>query len=131
MANWNRVQLIGRLGHDPEVRYTPKGTPSTRFNMAVSRAWKSQEGERKEETDWFSVDAWGRLGEICQEYLHKGSLVFIEGEIRIDQWENDKGERQSRPKIFLRGMQMLDGRRNGGEPPGVEIEEEEEELVIA
>ncbi len=129
MASWNRVQLMGRLGRDPEVRYTPKGTPITKFNLAVDRYWKGQDGERNEATDWFSIEAWGRLGEICQEYLHKGSLVFVEGELRIDQWENDKGERQSRPKIQLRGMQMLDGRRGNGEPPVLEIEEEEEAVL--
>ena len=129
MADWNRVQLIGRLGRDPEVRYTAKGTPLTMFSMAVRRTWTGPNGERNEETDWFNIEAWARLGEICQEYLHKGSLVFIEGEMRIDQWENDKGEKQSRPKIFLRDMQMLDGRRNGGETPVVEIEEEEEPVL--
>lgn len=129
MASWNRVQLMGRLGRDPEVRYTPKGTPITKFNLAVDRYWKGQDGERNEATDWFTIEAWGRLGEICQEYLHKGSLVFVEGELRIDQWENDKGERQSRPKIQLRGMQMLDGRRGNGEPPVLEIEEEEEAVL--
>lgn len=129
MANWNRVQLIGRLGQDPEVRYTPKGTPNTRFRMAVNRYWKGQNGERNEETDWFTIEAWNRLGEVCQEYLHKGSLVFIEGELHIDQWENDKGERQSRPKIVLRAVQMLDGPRNGSEPPVVEVEEEEEPVL--
>lgn len=129
MADWNRVQLIGRLGQDPEVRYTPKGTPLTKFRMAVNRYWKGQNGERNVETDWFSIEAWDRLGQFCQEYLHKGSLVFVEGELHIDQWENDKGERQSRPKIVMRGVQMLDGRRNGGEPPVVEIEEEEEPVL--
>jgi single-strand DNA-binding protein len=97
--------------------------------MAVDRYWKGQNGERNEATDWFSVEAWNRLGEICQEYLHKGSLVFVEGELHIDQWENDKGERQIRPKIHLRSLQMLDGRRNGGEPPVVEVEEEEEPVL--
>ena len=77
MASLNRVQLIGRPGRDPEMRYTPKGTPSTRFSLAVNRNWTNAEGQRQEETDWFHIEAWGKLGEICQQYLKKGRLIYI------------------------------------------------------
>ncbi len=91
MPALNRVQLIGRLGKDPEGKFTPTGKKVTHFSVAISNRWKSKEGEAKEYTEWVNVEAWGRLGEVCQEYLKKGSLVFIEGRLKTDKYE-DKGE---------------------------------------
>lgn len=120
MASLNSVQLIGRLGRDPEMRYTPKGTPATRFSVAVNRNWTNAEGQRQEETDWFNIEAWGKLGETCQQYLKKGRMIFIEGRLHTERWEDEKGETQYMTKIIARNMQMLD--RKPDEPEGAETE---------
>lgn len=109
MAGLNRVQLIGRLGKDPETRYTPSGKKVTSFSVAVDRRWKSEEGETKEATDWFNVEAWGRLGEICQEYLGKGRLVYLEGRLQTNRYEQE-GEVRYFTKVVAQGMQILDRR---------------------
>jgi len=121
MPALNRVQLIGRLGKDPETRYTPTGKKVCSFSLAVGRRWKTSEGETRETTDWFNVDAWGRLGEICQEYLTKGRLVFIEGRLQTDRYEQG-GETRYFTRVVARQMQMLD-QRHEEEEPVVEAEE--------
>jgi single-strand DNA-binding protein len=125
MPNLNRVQLIGRLGRDPETRYTPKGTKVCQFSIAVNRYWRGAEGETKERTDWFNVEAWGRLGETCQEHLSKGRLVFIEGRLQTDQYDKD-GEKHYFTKVVALGMQLLDRKPEESEPipPPPEPEEE-------
>ena len=117
MANLNRVQLIGRLGRDPEVRYTPNGTQVVSFARAVDRIWKGQDGERQQATERLHVEAWGHLAEISQQYLKKGHLAYVEGELRNDQWVDDKGEKRSRMKIHMTGLQFLEPRRQGEPPP--------------
>ena len=117
MPGLNRVQLIGRLGKDPETRYTPKGQKVCHFSLAVDRRWKSSQGEVQEATDWFNIEAWGRLGEICQEYLGKGRLVFIEGRLQTDRYEQE-GEPHFFTKVVAQQMLMLDRRP------------EEEEVVV-
>jgi single-strand DNA-binding protein len=107
MPGLNRVELIGRLGRDPETRYTPTGRKVCQFSLAVDRRWRSAEGETREATDWFNVEAWGRLGEICQDYLSKGRLVYLEGRLQTDRYEQD-GETKYFTKVILSGMQMLD-----------------------
>jgi single-strand DNA-binding protein len=124
MANLNRVQLIGRLGRDPETRYTPTGKQVTQFSVAVSRRWRSAEGEHRERTDWFNVEAWGRLGEICQQYLGKGRLVFIEGRLQTDV-VGEGDERKYFTKVVATQMQMLD-RKPEEEEPAPPIEDEGE-----
>jgi single-strand DNA-binding protein len=115
MPALNRVQLIGYLGKDPETRFTPNGKKVCNFSVAVSRKWKSGEGEQKEATDWFNIEAWGRLGEICQQYLAKGRLVFLEGRLHTDRVEDkEKGEARYYTKVVLGQMQILD--RRSGEP---------------
>jgi single-strand DNA-binding protein len=121
MPALNRVQLIGNLGKDPETRYTPTGKKVTHFSVAVSHRWRSSDGDFKEATEWFTVEAWSRLGEICQEYLHKGSLVFIEGRLHTDRVEN-QGEVRFYTKVVANKMQMLD-RRQEEDEPGLETEE--------
>jgi len=121
MPALNRVQLIGRLGKDPETRFTPNGRNVTSFRVAVDRRWRSSEGEVKEATDWFNVDAWGRLGEICQEYLNKGSLVYLEGRLQTDRYEKD-GETRYITKVIAQQMQMLDRREKEAEPE-IDLEE--------
>lgn len=124
MPSLNRIQLIGHLGKDPEVRVTPKGSKVCTFSIAVSRRWKSNTGKDKETTDWFNVEAWGRLGEICQQYLRKGRLIFLEGQLRTDRYEHD-GDTRFYTKVIASQMQMLD--RKAEELPTVEAEEPAEE----
>jgi single-strand DNA-binding protein len=107
MPALNRVQLIGNLGKDPEVRYTPTGTKVCTFSMAVNRRWKGRDGSAKEATDWFNIEIWGKLGEVSQQYLRKGSLVFIEGRLQTDRYEHE-GETRYFTKVIARSMQMLD-----------------------
>jgi single-strand DNA-binding protein len=121
MPSLNRVQLIGRLGKDPESRATPTGKKVAHFSLAVSQRWKSAEGENKENTEWVNVEAWGRMGEVCQKYLHKGSLVFIEGRLKTDKYEDKSGETKYYTKVVALSMQMLD--RKPEEEPVTTIEE--------
>lgn len=107
MPGLNRVELIGRLGRDPETRYTPTGRKVCQFSLAVDRRWRNAEGEAREATDWFNVEAWGRLGEICQDYLSKGRLVYLEGRLQTDRYEHE-GETRFFTKVIALGMQMLD-----------------------
>ncbi len=107
MPALNRVQIIGYLGKDPEARFTSTGKKVTSFSVAVTRHWRTSEGESKEATDWFNVEAWSRLGEICQEYLSKGRLVFIEGRLQTDRYEQ-QGEFHYFTKVIAAQMQMLD-----------------------
>lgn len=106
MPALNRVQLIGRLGKDPSSRFTTTGKQVTTFSVAVSNRWKSQ-GETKEYTEWINVEAWGRLGEVCQEYLKKGSLIYLEGRLKTDKYE-EGGESRFYTKVVALMMQMLD-----------------------
>jgi single-strand DNA-binding protein len=113
MPALNRVQLIGRLGKGPEGKYTPTGKKVIHFSVAVSERWKSREGETKEYTEWINVEAWGRLGEVCQEYLRKGSLVYVEGRLKTDKYE-DEGETKYFTKVVALMVQFLDSR--SGDP---------------
>lgn len=127
MPALNRVQLIGRLGKDPETRFTPSGKKVAHFSVAVSNRWKSKEGEAKEYTEWFNIEAWGRLGEVCQQYLHKGSLVFIEGRLKTDRYEDKGGETRYFTKVVILAMQMLDKKPEEEPVPAVEEEQAEYE----
>jgi single-strand DNA-binding protein len=118
MPSLNRVQLIGRLGKDPETRFTPTGKKVCQFSLAVDRRWKTGEGEKRQETDWFNIQAWGRLGEICQQYLGKGRLVFIEGRLHTDRYEHE-GEPRYFTRVIASSMQILD-RKTEAEPDVVE-----------
>jgi len=119
MPNLNRVQIIGRLGKDPEARTTKNGSTVVSFSVAVDRMWKSRDGESRKETDWFNVEAWGKLGQICQKFLGKGRLVFIEGRLLTTRWENE-GETRYFTKVVANSMQMLDRPK--------EVEENEAEM---
>ena len=121
MPALNRVQLIGYLGKDPESKFTPTGKKVTQFSVAISNRWKSKEGDSKEYTEWVNIEAWGRLGEVCNEYLKKGSLVFVEGRLKTDKYE-DKGENKYYTKVVALAMQMLD--RKPSEEPVLTVEEE-------
>jgi single-strand DNA-binding protein len=123
MPALNRVQLIGYLGKDPESRFTPTGKKVAHFSLAVTQRWKTG-GETKEYTEWVTVEAWGGLGEICQKYLHKGSLVYLEGRLKTDKYE-EKGETKYFTKIVALTLQMLD--RKSTEEPVMTVDEEQGE----
>jgi len=107
MAALNRVQLIGRLGRDPETRFTPSGRKVAHFSLAVTNRWKSKEGEMNESTEWVNIEAWERLGEICQEFLRKGSLVYLEGRLKTDRYE-ENGESRFFTKVVISALEFLD-----------------------
>ena len=125
MPTLNRVQLIGRLGKDPESKFTPTGKKVAHFSLAVSNRWKTAEGEAKDYTEWVNIEAWGRLGEVCQQYLHKGSLVYLEGRLKTDKYEDKGGETKYYTKVVALSMQMLD--KKPGEEPVATVEEEQGE----
>jgi len=106
----NKVMLIGRLGHDPEMRYTPSGRPLTKFQLAVNRSWKSADGEKKTETEWFNVITWGKLAEICNQYLTKGQQVYIEGRLHTRQWQDEEGSNHSSVEVIAKEMLMLNSK---------------------
>ena len=121
MPTLNRVQLIGRLGKDPESKFTPTGKKVAHFSLAVSNRWKDKSGETKESTEWVNIEAWGRLGEVCQEYLKKGSLVFLEGRLKTDKYE-DNGETRYYTKVVALTLQFLDKRP--AEEPMMSVDED-------
>lgn len=105
--------LIGRLGQDPEVRYTQSNTAVATLSVATSERYKDGNGEYQEKTEWHRVVAWGRLAEICQQYLHKGSLVYIEGPLQTRQWEDNQGQKRYTTEVKALQMTMLDSKGSG------------------
>ena len=103
----NKVILIGRLGKDPELKYTPSGTPVAKFTLATDEVFKDQSGEQQKRTEWHTIVAWRRLAEICGEYLTKGKQIYIEGSIRSRQWEDQSGSKRTSYEIVARDMRML------------------------
>ncbi|HEY5983683.1 MAG TPA: single-stranded DNA-binding protein [Anaerolineales bacterium] len=114
MPALNKVQLIGYLGKDPETRTVPSGRKVAQFSLAVTRRWKAG-NENKEATDWFNVEVWGRLAEISQQYLKKGSLVYVEGRLQTDRYEDKSGEVKYFTKVAANTLQFLD-RKPAEEP---------------
>src|SRR5437870_127071 len=117
MASINKVILVGRLGKDPEIRSTPGGTSVAKFSLATDDRFTDKNGEKQERTEWHNITAWGKLGEICGQYLRKGKLVYIEGSIRTDSWDDkESGQKRYRTEIVANTMKMLDrkGDENGG-----------------
>ena len=103
----NKIMLIGNLGRDPELQVTSDGTPFTRFSLAVSRTYKTNSGEKKEETEWFNSVAWRQLAEICERYLHKGSKVYIEGRLTQRKYTDKNGIERSTVDVIANDMEML------------------------
>ena len=132
MPALNRVQLIGRLGRDPESKFTPTGKKVAQFSVAVSNRWKGRDGETQESTEWVNVEAWERLGETCQEYLKKGSLVYVEGRLKTDKYE-DRGETKYFTKVVAQMVQFLSDTRsaNTHEDQAEPAHDEEFELTDA
>jgi single-strand DNA-binding protein len=110
----NKVMIIGNLGRDPEMKYTQTGTPVTQFSVAVSRTRKSPDGQQIDETEWFRVVAWERLAETCNEYLRKGSKVYIEGRLQTRKWTGQDGQERTTVEVVANEMLLLDPRQQGG-----------------
>ncbi|MDR3619956.1 MAG: single-stranded DNA-binding protein [Paludisphaera borealis] len=115
MPDLNRVQLMGRLTFDPELRRIPSGTAVTELRMAVNRSWQGRDGDRREEVLYIDVTAWDRQAETCCQILRKGSLIFVEGSLKMDQWDDKTtGEKRSKMRVQADRVQFLDSRRDGG-----------------
>jgi single-strand DNA-binding protein len=108
MVSVNKMIVIGNLGSEPEMRFTPNGRPVTSFNVATNWRYTTAEGERREETEWFTVVTWGRLAEQCNQFLTKGRLVYVDGRLRTHSWEGQDGQRRSRNEIVADRVSFLD-----------------------
>lgn len=105
----NKVILIGRVGKDPELRYSPNGTEVANFSVATTESWKNKDGEKQEKTEWHNIVAWKNLAKICAEYVSKGMLVYIEGKIATRSWEDKQGVKRYSTEIIADTMKMLGG----------------------
>lgn len=122
----NKVMIIGNLGRDPEMRYTPSGKPVTSFSVATSRTWVTSDGERKDATEWFNVVSWGNLAEICNQYLRKGSKVYVEGHLQTRSWDDAEGNKHFRTELVANEMIILDSKPGEPDFGGTTPEGEEE-----
>ena len=113
----NKVQMTGRLGADPEMRYTPQGHAVTTFRAASNRSWRTAEGEAHEDTEWFRVVAWNKLAEICNQWLSKGSRVYVEGRMQTRQWQDQEGQTRYQTEVVAIDIIILDSRRDGTPAP--------------
>jgi single-strand DNA-binding protein len=109
----NKVQMTGRLGADPEMRYTPQGHAVTTFRVAANRSWRTAEGEAHEDTEWFRIVAWNKLAEVCNKWLSKGSRVYVEGRLQTRQWQDQDGQTRYTTEVIANDMIILDTRRDG------------------
>ena len=123
--------VIGNMGRDPEMRYTPSGKPVTSFSLASSRSWVTPDGERREETEWFNVVAWGSLAEICNQKLAKSQQVYVEGRLQTRSWEDDHGQRHFRTEVVASDMIILGPRDKYKAKLVAENEEEEFESLVS
>ncbi len=110
----NRAILVGRLGRDPETRYTSGGQAVCNFTLATDETYKDRNGERQKRTEWHRIVVWGKQAEIAQQYLHKGSLIFVEGRIQTRQWDDREGQKRTTVEIVASNFRMLGGRAEGG-----------------
>ncbi len=122
MAGLCKATIIGNLGRDPEMRYTPSGKPVTSFSVACNRVYTASDGERREETEWFRVIAWGKLAETCSQILAKGRRVYVEGRLQTRSWEGQDGQKRTEIEVVASDMVVLDSkpRGEGGDAPGEE-----------
>ena len=116
MASLNKVMIIGNLGSDPEMRFTPNGNPVTSFSIATNRIYTTAEGERKQETEWFTVVAWNKLAETCNQFLTKGRLVYVEGRLRTRNWESQDGQKHYRTEVIASRVTFLDRQASAALP---------------
>lgn len=125
--SWNRVELIGNLTRDPEMRYTPSGSAVVTFGLATNRYYTTSEGEKKEEADFHRLVAWNKLAEICHQFLKKGIKVFISGRLQYREWESQDGQKRRDAEITIEDMIILSPKGNGEPVPVVEAETKEPE----
>jgi single-strand DNA-binding protein len=128
----NKVMLIGRLGQDPELKYTQSGVAVAKFSLATNQQWKDQDGNTQDRTEWHNIVAWRRLAEICAEYLKKGSKVYLEGNLNTSSWEDENKKKHYRTEVYLNDMIMLDAKGTdynsaGGGVPGTDETESSKE----
>ncbi len=109
----NKVILLGRLGRDPELRYTPKGQAVANFTVATNEIWRNQDGERQERTEWHRIVVWGKTAEFCGNYVTKGRQVYIEGRLQTREWEDREGHKRWTTEIVAQNLQLLGNRREG------------------
>lgn len=110
----NRIQLIGHLGKDPESQFLQSGDQVVHFSIATTERWKNKAGEQQDRTEWHSIVCFGKLAEICSEYLKKGSLVYVEGKIQTRSWDDKEGNKKFKTEILINTMKMLDKKRGNG-----------------
>lgn len=126
----NRVQLIGNLTRDPELRYTPNGTAVCSFGLATNRNWTTDTGEKKEDAEFHRIVAWNKLAELCSQFLTKGSKAFVEGRLSTRSWNAQDGSQRSATEIIISDMIVLNGRKSAIEPEQVEEQIEEKKLEV-
>lgn len=120
----NKVLLIGNLTRDPELRYTPQGTPVCTFGLATNRSWQPTNGERQEETEFHRIVAWNKLAELCSELLFKGRKVYVEGRLQTRNWTDAQGQERTTVEIVIENMIVLDSKRKDGAPASEPAEAE-------
>ena len=125
MVGLNKIMIIGNLGTDPEMRFTPNGNPVTSFRMAATRSYVAPDGERHQETEWFTVVTWNRVAETCNQYLTKGRRAYVEGRLQTRNWEGQDGQRRTRVEIVANTVLFLD--RQG---MGPSVEEDAADLPV-
>ncbi len=119
MASYNKVVLLGNLTRDPELRYTPKGSAVARLGLAVNRSYKTESGETMEEVTFIDIDAWGKQAELIAQYLRKGNPLFVEGRLKLDQWDDkNSGQKVSKLRVVMENFQFIGGRAEGGAGAG-------------
>ena len=126
MASLNKVMIIGNLGADPEMRFTPSGSPVTSFRIASSRTFTTPEGEKRQETEWFTVVAWSKLAELCNQFLSKGRMAYVEGRLKTRSWDDKEGVKHYKTEVIASQVIFLD--RSGAAPLPEEAAEGGEEI---
>lgn len=133
MSSLNKVLLIGRLGKDPEIRYTPDGSPVANFSLATSENWTDKSGTRQERTEWHNIVAWRKLADLSKRFLTKGRQVYIEGRIQTREWDDRDGNKRRTTEVIANQMVLLGSRSEGGESsyaaaaPGAQATSESDE----
>jgi single-strand DNA-binding protein len=129
MASLNKVLLIGNVGTDPEMRFTPNGNPVTSFRIATNRVYTTSEGEKRQETEWFTIVTWRKLAESCNQFLTKGQRVYVEGSLRTRMWEGQDGQKRSRVEVVANRVLFLDKQATAmlpGDESAIEVADEVE-----
>lgn len=125
MASLNKVMLIGNMGTEPEMRFTPNGNPVTSFRMATSRSYTTSDGDRKQETEWFTIVAWNKLAEKCNQFLTKGRRVYVEGRLRTRTWEGQDGQKRVNVEVIANQVLFLERQALASLPEEGELEPED------